>query len=86
MGPSLLNFSHLADRELGGCSAHLLPLGTEGRLAFELHEDHGAGFAALTRPRAGAWPWIPSIALSLARCFSGRRHPWNTHALLEMVS
>ena len=59
LGPSLLNFSHLADRELGGCSAHLLPLGTEGRLAFELHEDHGAGFAALTRPRAGAWPWVP---------------------------
>ena len=52
-----LNFRHLAHRQLAGCSARLLPLGT--RLALELREDHGAGFAAFTQPGSGAWPWVP---------------------------
>jgi len=55
-----------------------------------------AGLWAPWRPRGGfrcldsAQGWClalgSTLALSLARCFSGRRHPWNTHALLEMVS
>ena len=69
-----LNFRHLAHRQLGGCSARLLPLGT--RLALELHEDHGAGFAAFPQPGSGAWPWVPrSFGWMLFRQQTAPEHP-----------